>query len=179
LIDFGVKYGFCPVPKTVFFARNFPPLDAEFTAFGHCQNAFPLLAQSYLAGGHVRVGLKDAIYLERGKLADSNALMVEKARRIVRELGGEAMSAIVSAVGPREIAGSLVSNSAESRRHDLLLDRKAQLPRTFNALRLLERDLFAYKLLQFLFGGPPEMLARRISNAFSFNHDPAPGRLLH
>ena len=78
-----------------------------------------------------------------------------------------------------KIAGSLVSNSAETRRHDLLLDRKPQLPRTFNALRLLERDLFAYKLLQFVFGGLPEMLARRISSAFSFNHDPAPGRPLH
>jgi hypothetical protein len=43
----------------------------------------------------------------------------------------------------------------------------------------LERDLFAYKLLQFVLGGLPEMLARRISSAFSFNHDPAPGRPLH
>ena len=31
--------------------------------------------------------------------------------------------------------------------------------RTFNALRLLDRELFAYKLLQFVFG-LPEMLAR-------------------
>jgi len=76
------------------------------------------------------------------------------------------MHSIVSEVGATEIAGSLVSNSAETRRHDLLLDRKPQLPRTFNALRLLERDLFAYKLLQFVFGGLPEMLARRISSAF-------------
>jgi len=35
-------------------------------------------------GGHVRVGLEDAVYLERGKLAESNAAMVEKARRIVQ-----------------------------------------------------------------------------------------------
>ena len=43
----------------------------------------------YLAGGHVRVGLEDAVYLDRGVLAPSNAAMVEKARRIVEDLGGQ------------------------------------------------------------------------------------------
>jgi uncharacterized protein (DUF849 family) len=92
-IVLGIKYGFWPTPETVLYARNLLPADAEFTAFAVGKNAFPLVAQSYLAGGHVRVGLEDAIYLELGKLAESNAAMVEKARRIVQELGGQAMSA--------------------------------------------------------------------------------------
>jgi uncharacterized protein (DUF849 family) len=37
----------------------------------------------------VRVGLEDAVYLEKGVLAPSNAAMVEKARRIVEALGGQ------------------------------------------------------------------------------------------
>jgi len=37
-------------------------------------------------GGNVRVGLEDSIYLEKGRLAESNAAQVEKIVRILREL---------------------------------------------------------------------------------------------
>jgi uncharacterized protein (DUF849 family) len=84
----GVRYGFQPAPETVLYARNLLPRDAEFTAIGIGKAAFTTVAQSYLAGGHVRVGLEDSIYLSRGKLATSNAEMVSKARRIVEDLGG-------------------------------------------------------------------------------------------
>lgn len=63
------------------------PHDAEFTAIGIGKAAFPSVAHSYLAGGHVRVGIEDSVYLSRGQLATSNAQMVEKARRIVEDLG--------------------------------------------------------------------------------------------
>ena len=75
------------------FVRDMLPPDTEFTAFGASRSAFPMVAQAYLAGGHVRVGLEDAVYLSRGVLAETNAVMVEKARDIVKMLGGEAMSA--------------------------------------------------------------------------------------
>jgi uncharacterized protein (DUF849 family) len=85
----GVRYGFQPGPETVLYARNLLPADAEFTAIGIGKAAFTAVAQSYLAGGHVRVGLEDAVYLSRGQLASSNAVLVEKARRIVEDLGGQ------------------------------------------------------------------------------------------
>lgn len=47
--------------------------------------SFTTVAQSYLAGGHVRIGLEDAVYLSRGRFATSNAEMVGKARRIVED----------------------------------------------------------------------------------------------
>lgn len=84
----GVRYGFQPAPETVLYARDLLPRDAEFTAIGIGKAAFTAVAQSYLAGGHVRVGLEDSVYLSRGRLADSNADMVAKARRIVEDLGG-------------------------------------------------------------------------------------------
>jgi uncharacterized protein (DUF849 family) len=84
----GVRYGFQPAPETVLYARDLLPDDAEFTAIGIGKAAFTTVAQSYLAGGHVRVGLEDAVYLSRGHLATSNAEMVTKARRIVEDLGG-------------------------------------------------------------------------------------------
>jgi uncharacterized protein (DUF849 family) len=85
----GVRYGFQPSPETVLYARDMLPAGAEFTAIGIGKAAFTAVAQSYLAGGHVRVGLEDSVYLSRGKLAPSNAAMVEKARHIVEDLGGQ------------------------------------------------------------------------------------------
>ena len=97
----GVKYGFQPGPETVLYARNLLPADAQFTAIGVGRSAFAMLALSYLAGGHVRVGLEDSVYLAKGELAPSNASMVEKARRIVQDLGGQ----IASPAEARAIAG--------------------------------------------------------------------------
>jgi len=48
-----------------------------------------LMAVSMAMGGHVRVGLEDALYLEKGRLAKSNAELVEKVIRIGKELGRE------------------------------------------------------------------------------------------
>jgi uncharacterized protein (DUF849 family) len=47
------------------------------------------MTASALAGGHVRLGLEDSLFLERGRMAASNAEQVEKAVRILRELGRE------------------------------------------------------------------------------------------
>ena len=97
----GVHYGFQASPETVLYARNLLPADAEFTAIGIGKAAFTAAAQSYLAGGHVRVGLEDTVYLSRGQLASSNAALVEKARRIVEDLGGQ----IATPREAREIIG--------------------------------------------------------------------------
>jgi len=40
-------------------------------------------------GGHVRTGLEDNVYIERGTLASGNAQMVEKMARLAREIGRE------------------------------------------------------------------------------------------
>jgi uncharacterized protein (DUF849 family) len=89
----GVRYGLQSSPETVIDARNLLPPDSQFTAIGIGRWMFPAVAQSYLAGGHVRVGLEDGVYLSKGTLAPSNAALVQKARRIVEDLGGEIASA--------------------------------------------------------------------------------------
>lgn len=89
----GVSYGFQPSPETVLYARNLLPSDAHFTAIGIGRSMFTMVAQSYLAGGHVRVGLEDGVYLERGVLAKTNAQMVEKARRLLQDLGAKIATA--------------------------------------------------------------------------------------
>jgi len=85
----GVRYGFQPSPETVLYARNLLPAGASFTAIGIGRHGFTTATQSYLAGGHVRVGIEDSVYLSRGVLAPSNAAMVAKIRGIVEALGAE------------------------------------------------------------------------------------------
>lgn len=85
----GVKYGFGASPATLLYARDLLPPGAIWSAFGIGRHEFPLVAMAWLAGGNVRVGLEDNIFLEKGVLAPSNAELVAKARRIVRDLGGE------------------------------------------------------------------------------------------
>lgn len=49
----------------------------------------PFLTQAALLGGHVRVGLEDSLFIERGVLAASNAEQVRKIVRILKEMGHE------------------------------------------------------------------------------------------
>lgn len=89
----GVKYGFAPTPETLLYARNMLPRGAFWSAFGIGRMEFPIVAQAWLMGGHVRVGMEDNIYLSHGVLAESNAQLVAKARDIIRSLGGQVASA--------------------------------------------------------------------------------------
>ena len=86
-IVMGVKYGFASIPETLFYARSLLPPGAIWSAFGIGRAEFPMLAQTWLLGGNVRVGLEDNIYLSKGVLAKSNAELVAKARRILDDLG--------------------------------------------------------------------------------------------
>ncbi|RQS14846.1 3-keto-5-aminohexanoate cleavage protein [Burkholderia sp. Bp8998] len=85
----GVKYGFGASPETLLYARGLLPPGAIWSAFGIGRFEFPVVAQAWLAGGHVRVGLEDNIYIEKGVLAESNAALVARAREIITLLGGE------------------------------------------------------------------------------------------
>ena len=65
---------------------------------------FPMVTASVLlGGGHVRVGLEDNIYIKQGVLASSNAALVEKAARIIHNLG----SSVASVGQARELLFSI------------------------------------------------------------------------
>ena len=85
----GVKYGFNFSSETLLYARSLLPQGALWSAFGIGRHAFPCVAMAWLAGGHIRVGMEDNIYLEKGVLAKNNAELVSKARRVIQDLGGE------------------------------------------------------------------------------------------
>lgn len=84
----GVQYGFTPGTETMQYARSLLPKDTEWAAFGASRWAFPMLAQAFLLGGHCRIGMEDAVYLERGVKCNGNRDLVKKAVHIIETLGG-------------------------------------------------------------------------------------------
>jgi len=89
----GVKYGLNADPATLLYLRDQLPVGARWSAFGISRFEFPIVAQSWLYGGHTRVGLEDNIFLKKGVLCQSNAELVTKAKRIIEDLGGDLASA--------------------------------------------------------------------------------------
>ncbi len=88
----GVKYGLNTDPATLLYMRDQLPSGAIWAAFGISRAEFPIVAQAWLLGGHIRVGMEDNIYLEKGVLCESNAQLVSRAKRIIGDLGGQLAS---------------------------------------------------------------------------------------
>jgi uncharacterized protein (DUF849 family) len=84
----GVKWAAPATPETMLYMRSLLPAGAIWASFGIGRAQMPMVAQAVLLGGNVRVGLEDNLYLERGVFA-TNGQLVERARRIIHDLGEE------------------------------------------------------------------------------------------
>jgi len=84
----GINFGAAANTQTMAYLVSQLPDDCIWAAFGIGRMAFPMLAQSFLLGGHVRIGMEDTVYIAKGELAKSNAQLVEKSIGIVENLGG-------------------------------------------------------------------------------------------
>jgi len=87
----GVKWGAPDDLNTYLAMVNNVPADWTFSAFGLGRNQMAYVAASVLAGGHVRVGLEDNLWLDRGVLAENHDL-VTRARGIIEGMGAKLMS---------------------------------------------------------------------------------------
>ena len=65
---------------------NKVPSRWHWSAFSLGANQMPYVAAAVLAGGNVRVGLEDNLFLDRGVLA-TNGQLVERAAKIIEHLG--------------------------------------------------------------------------------------------
>ncbi len=88
-IVLGASYGASASTETMLYMRNLLPPGMEWAAFGIGRDEFPMVAQAMILGGHSRVGFEDNLWLAAGELAPSNAALVEKAVRIMRDVGCE------------------------------------------------------------------------------------------
>ena len=96
----GIPWGAPVNTQTMAYQVGELPKNAVWAGFGIGRMEFPMVAQAVLLGGHVRVGLEDNLWLEKGVHA-SNATLVEKAGRIITLLG----SRIASPDEARKILG--------------------------------------------------------------------------
>ena len=87
----GVPWGAPDDLNTLLAMVNNVPDDWHWSAFSLGANQMPYVAAALLAGGNVRVGLEDNLYLGKGNLA-TNAELVEHARRIIESLGSRVLS---------------------------------------------------------------------------------------
>ena len=82
----GIPWGAPATPEAMQLMRNALPEGAHWAAFGISRTQMPMVAEAVNLGGHVRVGLEDNLYLDRGVFA-SNPQLVERAAAIVSALG--------------------------------------------------------------------------------------------
>jgi uncharacterized protein (DUF849 family) len=91
-ICLGVTWGQPATPDAMGYMQRLLPADSTWFAFGVGAGQFPMAALAPQLGGHVRVGLEDNLYLEKGVFASSNAALVEKAAKLVRMIGSDVAS---------------------------------------------------------------------------------------
>ena len=88
----GVVGGIPATPKNLLHLVESLPQPCTWQVIGIGRHQIPLGICGVICGGNIRVGMEDNIYLEKGVLAKSNAELVAKAVRIIRELGFEIAS---------------------------------------------------------------------------------------
>jgi uncharacterized protein (DUF849 family) len=90
-ICLGIPYGAPGDTASMLHMASQLPAGAEWAGFGIGRLQMPMVAQAAILGGHVRVGLEDNLYLEKGVLA-TNGQLVEKAIRILELLGARVLT---------------------------------------------------------------------------------------
>ncbi len=94
----GIPYGAPDDPLTVMAMVKQMP-DCVFSGFSIGRMQLPFVAMAALAGGNVRVGLEDNLWLGKGQLA-SNGQLVSRARQILEGMGSRIL-------GPAEVREKL------------------------------------------------------------------------
>ena len=83
----GVNGGMSGEARDFHFMRESLPVTATDSVAGIGRYEFSLAELSIQYGGHVRVGLEDNLFIEKGVLAKSNAELVEKVVKIAKSYG--------------------------------------------------------------------------------------------
>jgi len=95
----GIAYGAPDDPATFLSMVNLLPPGTVFSGFSIGRMQIPFVAMAALAGGNVRVGLEDNLYLSQGRLA-TNADLVARAAQILSSMNSKIM-------GPAEVRDKL------------------------------------------------------------------------
>lgn len=85
----GIKGAIPATPANLLAMLDAIPEGSSWQVVSIGKHQLPLSTMALALGGNIRVGMEDNVYFSHGVLAVSNAQLVERAARIVRELGRE------------------------------------------------------------------------------------------
>jgi 3-keto-5-aminohexanoate cleavage enzyme len=83
----GSPYGSPATPKALIHMHEMIPEKATWSIVGIGRAHLPLSMLALVMGGHIRVGMEDNIYYQKGELVRRNAQFVERIMRIAHEYG--------------------------------------------------------------------------------------------
>jgi 3-keto-5-aminohexanoate cleavage enzyme len=83
----GVPGALAATERNLDFLIGGLPSGATWSLAAIGRHQFPMAGLALQKGGHVRVGMEDNLYLEKGRMAKSNAELVAKAASLAREAG--------------------------------------------------------------------------------------------
>lgn len=85
----GIKGGIPPTPANLLAMLDALPEGSSWQVVSIGKHQLPLSTMALAMGGNIRVGMEDNVYYSHGVLAVSNVQLVERAVRLVKELGRE------------------------------------------------------------------------------------------
>jgi 3-keto-5-aminohexanoate cleavage enzyme len=88
----GIKGAIPPTPANLLAMLDALPDSSSWQVVSIGKYQLPLSTMALALGGNIRVGMEDNVYYSHGVLAVSNTQLVERAVRLVRELGREIAS---------------------------------------------------------------------------------------
>jgi uncharacterized protein (DUF849 family) len=89
----GAAGGTAATVENLVYLKGLIPVDSTWSALGIGSGHVPIMLAAIAMGGHVRVGMEDNVYYAKGRLAKSNAELVARTARIIRDSNKEVASA--------------------------------------------------------------------------------------
>ena len=97
----GAAGGTAATVENLVYLKSLIPEGSTWSALGIGRGHIPILMTAIAMGGHVRVGMEDNVYYGPGELAVSNAQLVERAARLIKN----SMNEVATPAEAREILG--------------------------------------------------------------------------
>lgn len=82
-IVLGCAGGMTSTVENLVHLKSIMPEGSTWAACGISSGHLPIMMASIAMGGHIRVGLEDNLYMDKGVLAESNAQLVERAVKLL------------------------------------------------------------------------------------------------
>lgn len=85
----GAAGGSAATVENLVYLKSLIPEGSTWSALGIGNGHLPIMLTAIAMGGHVRVGMEDNVYYAKGQLANSNAELVSRAARVIKEANKE------------------------------------------------------------------------------------------